>query len=1522
MKKILGLDLGTNSIGWALVNEDYSDGSSFITGIDGVGSRIIPMSADLMGDFEKGNSISQTADRTRYRGMRRLRERFMLRRERLHRVLRIMDFLPDHYSASVDRMGKFVKGTEAKIEWRKNEKSKYEFVFQDSFNEMLEHFKACCPESLAGKNIPADWTLYYLRKKALTRKVSKQELAWILLNFNQKRGYYQLRGEDVDADADKREEYKKLTVVKIEDSGEKKGRNIWYNVHLDNGLVYKRMSDRPLDWVGKEREFIVTTQLEKDGSTKIDKDGVPRITLRMPGENDWTLIKKRTESDIENTGKTVGEFIYDSILANPDVKVIGKLVRTVERKFYKAELKEILKRQCEFHTELTDADLYDSCIRELYPNNEAYRNSISGKDFIYLLVEDIIFYQRPLKSKIHLISNCPYENRIYKDLETGEIQVVPVKCIARSHPLFQEFRIWQFISNLRIYDNEKNVDVTDEYLTVENLPDLFEWLNDRKEIDQNTLLVKFFGFKKRGNKIPFRWNYVEDKKYPCNKTRYMVVSRLKKEEVGNLTDDILLKIWHLLYSVRTKEEIDSVFCEAKKGTGGIYDDLLGLFSDETIQRLKILMFEEEGYGAYSEKALKKMLPLMRAGRLWDSRNLDSKTLDRIGKILSGEFDPGISDKIRERCLGMSSVADFQRLPVWLACYIVYGRHSESKDTKKWNSPNDIDAFLNSFRQHSLNNPIVEQIVMETLRTVRDIWRRYGRIDEIHLEIGRELKSTKEQRVRHTRKITENENTNQRIRTLLQEFMNPEYGIEGVRPYSPSQQEILKIYEDAVLNDGDVRDEEIDNIINRLNSSEPAKRPSRSEILKYKLWLDQKYRSPYTGQPIPLARLFTHEYEVEHVIPQSRYFDDSFKNKVICEAEVNKLKDRQLGYEFIKNNHGRIVTLSGGRTVTVSTVDEYEEFVRKTYAGNRTKMRNLLLEDIPDEFINRQLNDSRYISRYIMSLLSNIVREEIAPGMYEEETNSKNLIVCNGSITTRLKKDWGLNDVWNSIILPRFVRMNEICGTDKFTCTNSEGHIVPDMPDDLLRGFNKKRIDHRHHAMDAIVIACATRSHVHLLNNEAAKSDNVKIRHQLSRKLRRYEKIIIDGKEREVAKEFLKPWPTFTQDVKSALEAIIVSFKQNLRIINKATNRYISYYDENRVLRVHKSGHPVKSLTEQKSDNDWWAIRKPLHKDTVFAKVALRKIKQVRLGVALQSVDSIADKELKREIKRLLDLGYDEKRMKKFFIEGENKDIWAEFNPNKIAVYYFTDDTFAVRKPLDESFDEKKIREQVTDTGIQKILLKHLEENDNDPKTAFSPEGIERMNANLTRLNNGRKHKPIYKVRWYESASKFAVGKVGNKKDKYVEAAKGTNLYFAIYVSKAGVRSFDTIPLNEVIERLKNRLSPVPETNEAGDKLLFYLSPNDLVYLPTAGEIEEENISTVINNERIYKTVSSSGSQCFFISSKVAISIVNKVEFSSLNKMERATSGEMIKEICIPLKVDRLGNIVYIGTEFLPKRNRQ
>ena len=1493
MRKILGLDLGTNSIGWAVVNEELDqNGTMHLTGIDGAGSRIIPMDAAILGDFDRGNSISQTAERTRLRGVRHLLERCHLRRERLHRVLNILGFLPAHYAQALDRYGKIKDGKEPKLAWIENE-GRREFLFIESFNEMLNDFTLLHPE-FNGKKIPYDWTIYYLRKKALTQKIDKEELAWLLLNFNQKRGYYQLRGEEDQQESNKKVEYITLKVVSVEDTGEKKGKDSWYNVLLENGWIYRRTSNTPLDWVGKIKEFIVTTELNGDGTFKTDKEGNIKRSFRSPKEDDWTLIKEKTQTEIENSGKTVGAYIYDCILQNPSQKVRGKLVRTIERKFYKEELLRILTKQTEFHDELRNATLYKVCIEELYPSNDAYRSNIAARDFTYLIVDDILFYQRPLKSKKSLISNCPYESHLATNKETGEQKNYGIKCIAKSNPLYQEFRLWQFMSNLRIYRKglSHDEDVTLEFLKTENeYTALFDWLNNKKSIEQKTFLkYPSFGLKK--DIEHYRWNYVEDKSYPCNETRHTLLTNLNKANIQPdfLTCEVEESLWHILYSIEDKLELAKALQKfAKKYQ--LDDSFIEIFQ-------KIPPFKKE-YGAYSAKAIKKLLPIMRIGKYWDENAINRESLERIQKIITGEYDEQISDKLRDKLIGFNKISLFKGLPLWLACCVVYGRHSEAKEIMKWDSPDDIQKYLMEFKQHSLRNPIVEQVITETLRTVHDIWKQHGNIDEIHIELGREMKNPADKRKEMTRQILENENTNMRIKALLMEFSNPDFEVENVHPNSPSQQEILRIYEDGVLHGSGNIPEDIENILKKFRETDKNKRPSKSEVNRYKLWLEQKYLSPYTGQPIPLSKLFTSAYEIEHIIPQSRYFDDSQSNKVICESEVNKLKTNLLGYEFIKKHGGEIIELSYGRNVRILTKDEYEDFVKEHYSRNRTKQRKLMMEDIPDEFISRQLNDSRYISKVIKGLLSNIVREE-----GEEEAISKNVIVCTGGVTDRLKKDWGINNVWNHIILPRFKRLNEMMNSSQFTTLSTNGHEIPTMPFELQKGFSKKRIDHRHHAMDAIIIACAGRSIVNFLNNESASSKAKISRYDLQRLLCDKVKTDDKGNYKWIIK---KPWETFVQDVHNSLNGIIVSFKQNLRVINKATNRYIHFKDGEKIT--------------EKQHGENWAIRKPMHKDTVYGEVNLRMIKTVSLNEALKDASRIVNKDFKQLIFKLLQQGFNTKKIKEHL--EENKDVWQDINTSKIEVYYFTMETkdryFATRKALDSSFNKKKIEESVTDSGIQKILLRHLELKGGNAELAFSPDGIDEMNSNITQLNEGVPHKPIFKVRVYEKAEKFAVGTKGNKSTKFVEAAKGTNLYFAVYESekwddKIGEyvkkRTYATIPLNVVIDRLKRNLSPAP-ADEDGNEPKFVLSPNDLVYVPKIGDLNHAFENTH-DNSRVYKFVSCTGNEAHFVPYYIASPIIETKELGSNNKAQRAWTNEMIKEVCIPIKVDRLGNITKIG----------
>lgn len=978
-------------------------------------------------------------------------------------------------------------------------------------------------------------------------------------------------------------------------------------------------------------------------------------------------------------------------------------------------------------------------------------------------------------------------------------------------------------------------------------------MNSRKEIEQKPLLKYLLEQKDFKGKLltaeieKYRWNYVEDKKYPCNETKTMIATRLEKVE--NIPDNFLTreteqKLWHIIYSVTDK--ID-------------YEKALKSFAikhqlDESsfVEAFRKLIIKENTYGSFSEKAIKKLLPLMRLGKFWDEDDIVKHSdiyfknieilLDTLGqkdKNISDEdrqkWNKTINIKLRDELENFQNaeIASFQGLRLHIAQYIAYGRHSEAGDVQKWNSIDDLEKYLEEFKQHSLRNPIVEQVVTETFRVVKDIWKQYGNgvkdfFNEIHIELGREMKNSAEDRKKITNMATENENTNLRIKALLAEMMSDEE-VENVRPYSPMQQEILKIYEEGVLN-SDIEIEE-----EYLKISKTAQ-PSSSDLKKYKLWLEQKYKSPYTGQIIPLNKLFTPEYEIEHIIPQSRYFDDSFSNKVICEAAVNKLKDNNLGLEFIKKFHGQIVETGFGKSVKVFEVNDYEDFVKQHYAKSRGKRNKLLLEEIPEKMIERQMNDTRYISKFILGLLSNIVRSETN----DDGVNSKNVIPCNGKITTDLKQGWGLNDIWNDLILPRFERMNGLTNTSNYTTWN-ENHqkFLPTVPIELSKNFQKKRIDHRHHAMDALVIACATRDHVNYMNNEHAlrkgksKEEKQNIRYNLRSSL--CDKEYNDNSEKNYKWTFKKPWKTFTQEARNALENIVISFKQNLRVINKATNHYEKY--------VERNGQKVKEQVEQKGTN--WAIRKPMHKDTVSGKVELQ---------------------------------------------------WYKMPKGKIVT--------ATRKSLDTSFDLKTIG-SITDTGIQKILKNYLQAKDGNPELAFSFEGIEDLNRNIERYNDGKSHQPIYKVRIFELGSKFQVGQSGNKKYKYVEAAKGTNLFFAVYEGENGMRSYESIPLNEVIERQKQGLPPVSFEGKKG----FYLCPNDLVYLPIGDELQNpdgidfQNLSQE-KKKNIYKVVSFTGNRLSVIPATVATTIVNKVEYTQLNKIELTKEKEHI----VKLKIDRLGNI--------------
>src|SRR4051812_40970948 len=136
MKKILGLDLGTNSIGWALIE---IDNEKRLLRIIGIGSRIIPMDSQEFSKFNAGQKITSAAgNRTTLHRARVTKERYLLRRDRLHLVLNLLEALPKHYEIEIDfeindkKCGHFKKESEPKIAYlpTKNSDNKHTFYFE------------------------------------------------------------------------------------------------------------------------------------------------------------------------------------------------------------------------------------------------------------------------------------------------------------------------------------------------------------------------------------------------------------------------------------------------------------------------------------------------------------------------------------------------------------------------------------------------------------------------------------------------------------------------------------------------------------------------------------------------------------------------------------------------------------------------------------------------------------------------------------------------------------------------------------------------------------------------------------------------------------------------------------------------------------------------------------------------------------------------------------------------------------------------------------------------------------------------------------------------------------------------------------------------------------------------------------------------------------------------------------------------------------------------------------------------
>ncbi|MFN4111441.1 MAG: type II CRISPR RNA-guided endonuclease Cas9, partial [Ignavibacteria bacterium] len=690
MKKILGLDIGTNSIGWALIDYDFDNKTGKINAL---GSRIIPLEADKLKDFQQGRSASLAAERRMARQARRLKYRYKLRRERLIKVFKILGWFPQNFPE------KFEEDDHFNIN---------DFVpFSDqTIQEAKKLFNVV--------NLPNDWAIYYLRDKALREQVSLQELARIIYHFNQRRGFKSSRIENKSTDIVEQEVFPKtetfyefLKITSIKETNEKRKSNQIFIVEgkTKGNVTYTGTLSRKIkpDWLNQEIELEITKTTKKDGTVS--------FTFKEPDRSNWEERKLALEKDIKLSGLSVGQYHLKKLLEDRNYRIKEQIV---DRKFYQEELVAIWKSQERFYPELKNNPKIEEIAKTLYQHNEQKQKELQKLSLLEIIKDDIIYYQRPLKSQKKLIGECHFEKKNFIDQYGRQ---PGYKVAPKSSPIFQEYRIWQTINNLRIFKRKEmqpddkvkfDVEKTEELLNIKNKEKLFELFDSKDDVKIDEIL-------KALDLSPdeYRINFPQERELKGNETKAAFRRVFKRHNFIEEGEKILgnresfFNLWHLTYSVIDENQLAKSLIKKFN------------FSEElAIHISKMPPFKKE-YAAYSSKALKKLVPLMRCGKYWNEEEIDPSTKQRIEKIINGSLKSSFPEEIINKLYSGSykSISNFQGLPVYLACYVVYGKHSERELYEKFDHPDEID-HLKLLPTNSLRNPVVEKVIRETLLVVK------------------------------------------------------------------------------------------------------------------------------------------------------------------------------------------------------------------------------------------------------------------------------------------------------------------------------------------------------------------------------------------------------------------------------------------------------------------------------------------------------------------------------------------------------------------------------------------------------------------------------------------------------------------------------------------------------------------------------------------------------------------------------------------------------------------------------------
>lgn len=1300
MKKILGLDLGTNSIGWAVVNEaETADEQSSIVKL---GVRVNPLTVDELTNFEKGKSITTNADRTLKRSMRRNLQRYKLRREHLIEILKNNGFISDNT------------------------------ILSENGNRTT-------------------FETYRLRAKAAIEEISLEEFARVLLMINKKRGYKSSRK------AKNTEEGQLIDGMEI---AKQLYDNDWTPGQFVHQLLiqgrkhipdfYRSDLQHEFDkiWYFQKQFYpeILTDELKEKLSGKNDKQtwaicqepfgivGVKREGKRDEQRKENYLWRANALSDkldleylvivfqeinkqINNASgylgdisdrskelyfnhQTVGQYQMVQLDKNPNYSLKNQVFY---RQDYLNEFEVIWETQAKYHKELTPELKKE--IRDV-----------------------VIFYQRPLKSQKGLISFCEFESRKIEVEVDGKKKIKTIGCrvCPKSSPLFQEFKIWQRLNDVEVsgmivpnqqqdlFGYSKDYTYGKRRLQQEEKELLFAELNYKEKLSKNEVLKILF---KQQKDIDINFKGLDGNRTQAELFKaYQAIAERSGHDVGDLSKK------------SAKEMIDCI--SNIFGTIGINTEILSFNSDlegkefeqQPMFRLWHLLYSFEGDNSAIGNA--KLIE-----KLQDMFGFEKEYAMVLANVVfkeTGDYSSLSTKAIRKILPHLKDGNDYS-----VACEYAGYRHSKQSLTKEEIQNKVLKDKLELLPRNSLRNPVVEKILNQMINVVNNIVDEYGKPAEIRIELARELKKSAKEREELSKSINETTKLHEGYVKKLQD----EFGLTHV---------------------------------------------SRNDIIRYKLYKELEsngHKTLYTNTYIPREKLFSKEFDIEHIIPQAKLFDDSFSNKTLEARQANLDKSNTTAFDFVATKYGD--EFANG---------EYKTRIENLYKDgkiSKTKRDKLLMKeaDIPSGFINRDLRDSQYIAKKAREILEEIV---------------KFVVPTTGSVTDRLREDWQLVDVMKEL---NWEKYNKLGLTEYYY--DCDGRKIGRIKDWT------KRNDHRHHAMDALTIAFTKHSYIQYLNNLNARVqkgiddyidlDMVELK-DLDKKDRSSAIYAIEKKElyrdSHGKLRFIPPMPLneFRAEAKRQLENTLISIKAKNKVvtrnINKAKNNVISEI-------IDKEGNK-KTVKGQLT----LTPRGQLHEETVHGVIKRYAPEKVKINAHFgeSKIKCVVDKRYKCALlDRFLKYEKDPKRAFAGKNSLDKNPVWlneshTEKVPNEVVLFEFV---YTKRKEVSyENFGKSgnkkldkegviKALNKIIDKKTRDILIKRFEEYGFDAQKAFSnltenpiwlnqEKGIAIKRVTITGISNGE---PLHDKR--DKDGNLILDEKGNKQPvDYVNT--GNNHHVAIY----------------------------------------------------------------------------------------------------------------------------------------------